>query len=282
MSIKESSATALVRFTGLGIICFNKEKRRGEIAVIRDERHALAIKVQQPRFQDGSEKDIIAYQDIATHKSLPEEGIEIEIKAVGNSAVDGYEIYQNGDFDRLSSDDVNDFRWIVNMDNLHGETSINENSENKYPITKLFIGNGLFYAHKLDTNLCFEKVEKDAEGKETSREVFGNIAETIGVKIESDEVSLKICIGDKEETHLLSRINGLPFRIEISNMDYSEDAVFSDMLDYQKYISNPNGTSIELEPIKEDNDDNKTSGGSVGRLYFCHAISCALNSIEEL
>jgi len=35
MSIKESSATALVRFTGLGIVGFNKERQRGEVSVIR-------------------------------------------------------------------------------------------------------------------------------------------------------------------------------------------------------------------------------------------------------
>ena len=31
MSVQESSATALVRFTGLGIICFNQDRQRGEI-----------------------------------------------------------------------------------------------------------------------------------------------------------------------------------------------------------------------------------------------------------
>jgi hypothetical protein len=31
MSVNESSATALVRFTGLGILCFNRERQGGEI-----------------------------------------------------------------------------------------------------------------------------------------------------------------------------------------------------------------------------------------------------------
>ena len=113
----------------------------------------------------------------------------------GKSAINGYEIYQAKDeFDRLNSDDTNDFRWIVNMANLHGEKLTASKSENRYPISKLFIENGLFYVHKLDTDLFFEKVEKDADGNEKNREILGNVAETIGVKIESDEVVFKIKI----------------------------------------------------------------------------------------
>jgi hypothetical protein len=39
MSVNEVPQLALVRFTGLGIICFNDEQQRGEIAVIRDDKH---------------------------------------------------------------------------------------------------------------------------------------------------------------------------------------------------------------------------------------------------
>ena len=53
MSVNESSATALVRFTGLGIVCFNKERQRGEVGVIRDNKHELSIKIQQARFSGG-------------------------------------------------------------------------------------------------------------------------------------------------------------------------------------------------------------------------------------
>jgi hypothetical protein len=47
MSLNESSATALVRFTGLGIVCFNEDKQRGEIGAIRDTKHKLTIKLQR-------------------------------------------------------------------------------------------------------------------------------------------------------------------------------------------------------------------------------------------
>jgi hypothetical protein len=268
MSIVESSATALIRFTGLGIVVFNKEKQRGEIGVIRDNKHTLSVRIQQPRFKDGTEKDLIVYEDVAVYEDLPKSGVEIEIKGNGNSPIDGYEIYKApGDFNRLESEDQNDYRWIVNLAGLHQEKMVTPMRDDRFPISKLFIGNGLFYVHKLDTDLFFEKVEKDAAGNEKGREDFGFIGETIGVKIEGGAVKFSIQNGDAVETHDLVRANGLPFRVEIKNMDYSEEAELSDMPEYNKYLANPNGTTYDLEPKKEDSD---ASGGAIGVKVFCH------------
>jgi hypothetical protein len=267
MSVNESSATALVRFTGLGIVCFNKDRQRGEIGAIRDNKHTLTVKIQKPVFQDGADADIIVYQDIATYENLPKDDVQIEIKA-SNPAISGYEIYQSGDFDRLESADVNDFRWIVNMHTLHDAADLAPTAKQNYPLAKIYIGNGLFYAHKLDRNLFFEKVEKDAGGTATQREVFGNVAETIGVKIEGDEVNVTIRIGDRDETHSLKRIAGFPYRIEIKNMDYSADAVYSDMPDYYQYVASSSGKQFDLSPVVED----EGSGKAIGQKDFCHPI----------
>jgi hypothetical protein len=279
MPINESSATALIRFTGLGITCFNREKGRGEIAAIRDNKHVLTIRIQKPVYQDGAEKDIVVYQDIATYQDLPREDVKLEIKALGQPAIEGYEIYQNGDFDRLGSADVNDFRWIVNMNTLHGESALRSSADQKHPLAKIYIGNGMFYTHKLDQNLFFEKVEKNASGTALQRETFGNVAETIGVKIEGDEVSFTLSIGAREQTHLLPRVEGLPYRIEIKNMDTSPNAVFSDMPDYYRYLSSSTGTEFDLTPLVEDTAD----GGAVNQQEFCHPIVVdALQSIDNL
>lgn len=278
MSIKESSATALIRFTGLGIICFNKDRGRGEIGVVRDEKHSLSIKIQRPVFQEGTGNDVIAYEDVATYQQLPKEDVRIEIKTSGSAAVDGYEVYKPGDFDRLDSPDPNDFRWIVNMNSLHGDAPLVTTTEDRYPLTKIYIANGLFYTQKLDTNLFFESVAKDASGETKAREVFGNVGETIGVKIEAEEVSFTIRIGDREETHSLKRVEGLPFRIEIKNMDYSADAISSDMPDYYKYVASAAGDQIELSPIVEDAD-----ADSVNTVEFCHPIEIDFpGSIDNL
>jgi hypothetical protein len=282
MSVKESSATALVRFTGLGILCFNSDRQRGEIAAIRDNKHSLSIKIQQPVYQEGSGNDLILYQDIAAYQKLPKEDVQLEIKARGLSAIKGYEIYQSGDFDRLTSPNINDFRWIVNMNTLHGDMALSPTAKGRHPLTKIYIGNGLFYTHKLDTDLCFEKVETDASGKAKQREVFGNVAETIGVKIEGDEVDFTIRIGDREETQSLKRVDGLPFRIEIKNMDYNDNAVYSDMADYYGYLSSPNGNCFDLVPIVEDAGGETVRVDSINLKQFCHPVASDLPSIDEL
>jgi hypothetical protein len=282
MPINESSATALVRFTGLGIICFNRAKQRGEIAAVRDNQHMLTVKIQRPVFQEGG-NDVIVYQDIATYEKLPADDVQIEIKAKGKATIEGYEIYQNGDFDRLNSADANDFRWIVNMSALHGVTAVSPSPAGKHPITKIYIGNGLFYTHKLDTSLFFEKVGTSAGGNLTQREVFGNVAETIGVKIEGEEVDFTIRIAGKEEKFTLKRIEQLPFKIEINNMDYSADAVYSDMPDYYRYLSSTNGEQFDLTPIIETDETQTAGGKSVNLKIFCHPIgSDDLMSIDDL
>jgi hypothetical protein len=282
MTVKESSATALVRFTGLGIICFNSDRQRGEIAAIRDDKHTLSIKIQQPVYQEGSGNDLIVYQDIAAYQKLPKDDVQLEIKARGLPAIEGYEIYQSGDFDRLTSDDMNDFRWIVDMNTLHDDMALSPTAKGRHPLTKIYIGNGLFYTHKLDTQLCFEKVEIDASGNAKEREVFGNVAETIGVKIEGDEVDFTIRISNREETQSLKRVNGLPFRIEIKNMDYNENAVYSDMADYYGYLSSPNGNCFDLVPIVEDAGGETVRVKSINLKQFCHPVASDLPSIDEL
>lgn len=282
MSVKESAATALVRFTGLGIICFNEERGRGEIAAIRDRKHSLGIRIRRPVFQDGSGSDTVVYQDIATYLDLPKEDVRVEIKALGQRAVEGFEIYQGGDFDRLGAADPNDFRWVVNMNTLHGGAAVSPAPRPRDPLTKIYISGGLFYTHSLDTNLFFEKVEKDAAGSETRREVFGNVGETVGVLIESDEVSFNISFGGREETHTLKRVEGLPFIIDFKNMDYSDNAVYSDMADYYDYLPSPDGRQFDLSPVTEDDGGHEASGGSVNQEEFCHPIATDLPSIDEL
>lgn len=276
MTVKESSATALVRFTGLGIICFNDALGRGEIAAVRDTKHKLSVRVQKPVFQEGG--DVVVYQDIATYYELPKEGVQVDIKAVGSPAVEGYEIYRSGEFDRLGEADPNDFRWIVNMDSLHGDTALAPTAAPAHPVTRVHVANGLFYTHRLDTNLFFERVERDASGAETRRELFGNVAETIGVKIEGEAVELTITAGGRAETHTLGRVEGLPYRVEIKNMDYSDNAVYSDMADYYGYLASPDGSRCDFIPVRPDGAD----ADSINQLQFCHPIGSNVSSIDEL
>jgi hypothetical protein len=115
-------------------------------------------------------------------------------------------------------------------------------------------------------------VAQDRSGNAAHREAFGNVAETIGVKIEGEEVSFTIRIDGKEETHSLKRVDGLPFKIDIRNMDYSAGAVYSDMPDYYKYLSSPAGDRFDLSPIVEPGSGQSADGTSISTKDFCHPI----------
>jgi len=282
MPLNESSATALVRITGLAIVCFNEEQRRGEVAIIRDNKHTLSVKLQRPVFQGGGAGDLVVYQDIAAYHNLPKQGVRIEIKSAGAGAAEGFEVYKGeGDFDRLDSADPQDFRWIVHMDSLHGGAArLHPTGNGRHPLTGLYISGGRFYTHKLDTELFFEKLEKDSAGQVLGREVFGNVGETIGVTLGGEEVVFRVSVGGREEAHTLRRVEGLPFRIEFKNMDYSDNAVYSDMDDYYGYLASPDGRAFDLDPVSED--EQEAGGGSVNSKDFCHPIATDLDSIEQL
>src|SRR6185503_18273318 len=100
--------------------CFNETQNRGEVAIIRDGRHALSVRISKPVFIENT----VGYDDVVTYENIDPMNVSIEINALGNSTIGGYEVFTAGDFDRLQGEgnDENDFRWIVCMesDELHG------------------------------------------------------------------------------------------------------------------------------------------------------------------
>jgi hypothetical protein len=289
MAIREGSATALVRARGLGIFCLNPNKKQGEMALIRDERHTLTLNVLKPVFVDGTGKDTINYQNIISYQAIDKLGVSIEIEGIGNPSVEGYEVYRSGDFDRLNGEqnDEHDFRWLVNIDGgeMHGQRlSKTENSlgQSRPPVSKLFIRNGLFYARTINENLFFERVRTDdAGGGELEKTPFGNVAETVAAKIEAEKIAFKIKIGGEEHTHILPRVAGSPYRIEISNMDLDQDTPISDMPDYYNFLADAGGVSFDLQPVIDEEIRQRIVGGAVGKKTSCQAIVSDAASIEE-
>jgi hypothetical protein len=278
MPVRENSATALVRVRGLGIICFNQTKNRGEVALIRDGRHTLSLRISKPVFVEEAENDTVSYDDIVTYESLDPMSTSIEINGEGNSTINGYEIFKGENFDRLGGEenDPNDFRWIVKMesDELHGASLVrNDNlaERNQIQVSKLFIGNALFYTNEINEKFFFEKIKKDVDGGETGREDFGFIAETVGAKIESEFVSVKLRIGSEEHTHVFPRIIGSPVKIEITNMDLNPQAVISDMPDYYRFLRDESGVKFDLNNVGNDTDETASGDSTTGE-EFCHII----------
>jgi hypothetical protein len=168
------------------------------------------------------------------------------------------------------------------MDSLHGEKSLRPTGNGRHPFAKLYVAGGTFYTHKLDTDIFFEKLEKDEGGSVTRREVFGNVGETVGVALEGEEITVRVKVGGREETHTLKRVEGLPYRVEIRNMDYNANAVYSDMPDYYGYLASPDGSRFDLEPMKEEEETGAAQGGAVNQREFCHPIATDVASIDAL
>ena len=284
MPVTKSSATAFVNVRGLGIVCFNPNKKRSETAIIRSGNHKLSINVLKPAFIDGTGKDTVGFVPILSRQIDDLTDVSIEISGVGNPKTEDYEFFQEGDFDRLNGDnDENDIRWILNLEGeeMHNANLV-KNEQNslaeKPPVSKLFISNGLFYAvmpdeKELEKTPFFHK--KDPS--ENAEQEFGYIAETMGANIEADEVLLKIKIGENEESLSLKRIEDCPYKIEISNINSDTDAMLSDLPICYEFLTDEEGVLFELNPKTENSD----SGSPIFGKVYCHITLVNQDSIEN-
>ncbi|HKR11664.1 MAG TPA: hypothetical protein VJT15_06390 [Pyrinomonadaceae bacterium] len=265
-TIQENSATALVRLTGLAIICLNQQGGRCEIGVIRDTKHQLTIDVRQ------------AGGTIASYKNLPKHDVRVEIKAQG-APVAGYQVYQQGAFDRQAANDPKDFRWLVDMQSLHGGILGATSGKGCHPLTKIYIDSGLLYTHELDQNLFFNKFTKTGNIVTSSSQPYGKVAKTMGVQIDGSQVGLSVQIGaNPPQTHVLQSISNQPSIIDIKNIDYSSGATYSDMADYYMYVASP-GNQVELVPGPKPG---LIAGKVVNQENFCHPVVFPLPSIDQL
>lgn len=301
MEFDESSATALVRLTGLAFICLNGAAQRCEIGLIRDDRHQLSIKILKP-LSGGQYQEIASYQ----HQQLPE-NMSLEIKAQG-APIGGCQTYEQGGFNRLGANDLNDlndFRWLVDMQGLHGSTLSPTINKRRDPVSKVYLHSALLYTHELDKQLFFDQVTTYANGVTSSPQPFGRVAKTMGAQINGTEVSLTIQIGNQTMNHSLPRISN-PYVIEIKNIDYNLAPPYSDMPDYYKYIACPSGRQVELKPGKEGANPGVLTAGpriiqsalrrqgaegaksgvvagkAVNQENFCHPVVFPLPSLDAL
>jgi hypothetical protein len=279
MPLNERSATALVRFTGLAIFCHNKTLNQAEMAVIRDSKHTFCARIERPTYQGGG-NDVLGYEVIASYENLPKQDVQIEIKSSGPSSINGYEAYKPGTFNRLDSPDPNDFRWIPNLCEMHAATQVTH--EAPHPLTKLYFNGARFYAQNVDASKVFEKIEKGRNGTPEKRELFGSVGETIGAMLEGDEVSFTISFDGRQETHVLPKIDGIPYRITMTNMNSIDNAVYSDMADYYGYLKSADGTQFDFARVFEDEVE-QAAADSVNQIEFCHPIADDdLDTIDDL
>ncbi|MCD9186276.1 MAG: hypothetical protein LUM44_07570 [Pyrinomonadaceae bacterium] len=284
MPITKSLATAFINVRGLGIICFNPQKKRCETAIIRNSDHKLNVNIFKPAFIDGGNTDKLGYTPIFSREITELEDVSLEISGVGNPGNDGFDLYENGDFDRLNGEnDENDLRWILNLEGeeMHRAT-LSKNQQftiaEKPPVTKLYISNGLFYAvMPNDNDLTDFPFFRKNDPYRNVEEDFGYIAETLGVNINSDEVVFKLKIGTVENTLSLRKIDGIPYKIEITNVDEKPEAPLSDLPICYKFLSPTDGMQFDLKALEQDAAEGKPVRGK----QYCHITRVNQESLDS-
>lgn len=248
MPVREDLGTVLVRCTGLAMICAKEAAPQGEVGFLRDDKHAFTFKILRPFYRNGSD-NLISYSEVASYKEFPNENVCIEIEAQDTPA--GCRIHKDADFNRLgSTNDKNDFQWLVNLGEFHATNALRSTSQQPYSLSRLnLLSGGLFYSHQLDQRLVFSKVMKNVNGANSQPEQFGRVAKTLGVRLDGNQVVVRIRSNGMEATHSLPRVPGFPSIIELSNVDPDPYARYSDMGDYYKYMHTPGGEQFELKPL---------------------------------
>jgi hypothetical protein len=190
MPIDTSSAAAVVRFSGLGVLRFNRDRTLAENLFLHEAGHTVTVEIFKPlvarlktffsqnpeeatglatfrRFPDDNEpcplyKRVAVYEDIDVSQMDTNNGpldVCIDVSGEGYTERNGVETFEPAPFDRLAGEgDENDFRWIVNVTaaGLLGTpvptTAQNSEITTSVPTTRLKIRNAEFYTHSRAAN----------------------------------------------------------------------------------------------------------------------------------
>lgn len=171
MSLDINSATAIVRFKGLGILCFNEALARAENLFIHKNDHKLLLEIYVPVSVEDNDKLIADnvkegdpdwprhkkfngywYEQYAAYPSF--QGTDdvtpmtIDVRGIGNPDVAGYAKYTPDDFHRdITNDDENDLRWIVDpvSHGIFPPQGLLTIGDPQAAVSKLYINNATFY-----------------------------------------------------------------------------------------------------------------------------------------
>jgi len=204
MPIVTSSAAAIVRFSGLGVLCFNGDT--AENLFLHEAGHTLTVEIFEPllaRLKDFYDSNPEEAEGLATVRRFPDDpntgklykrltlyedldatqldtnGVpkEIYIKVTGdlNPALSAVEPFEGtpGEFVRTApGNHENDFRWMVNVTRagLMGPLTMGCTVSGAVPTNSLLeIKNAMFYTETLAANendvpLVFKKVANVPSG----------------------------------------------------------------------------------------------------------------------
>jgi hypothetical protein len=306
MPIDTSSAAAIVRFAGLGVLSMAEGNRQAKNLFLHEAGHTLTVEIFKPlvermkafystypweaeglaafkRFPDDAEscalyKRLAVYEDLDVSQMDTQNGsldISIDVSAAEGAEFEGVQTFKHPtpSIDRMAPDDYkNDIRWMVSSYML-GRRSAMAMAALTCPTTELRIRNATLYTETLaaDENknaLVFKKV-RDIAGAApewAAAETFGSISDEIGAVIDAKIVKVEVTIGTEVHTHMLPKLE-LPYVIYIKN---NAAVSGSDMPIYRR-LYDPVGDTFDLLTAAEI-DSQQGSTMITGR-DFCSGIA---------
>jgi hypothetical protein len=286
----KKSATAIVTVKGLGLVCFNKKKSRGESVLLREPNHKLKITIS------SNKKDAEPLPNGIVIEIEEKENVTISIDGLGISDFIGYEKYlPTKTFDRKNKQgDENDFRWLVDFQDAKGliPNGVTFNTVNKsaqIPLTDLFVKNALFFTdkkvfddNKLQDDIYYVSDLKMPDSLDKIESIykneFGALAESLGCLINSSMVRIELTIGDQIQCIVLPKLKNDYYKIDVENVNKDESKmdpepdmhyyyeVFSPVEPSQKLHLLPNSF---LDQVKKSLSLTQTTSGVNGRTA-CH------------
>lgn len=228
---------------GLGLLCFNPDKNRGEIAIIRQGEHNLKIVVAK----DGDAGPPVY---IFEHDKIPA-GATIDVKTE-NPALKSFIMLKEDDFNRKSglggTNDEKDLQWLLDLegDELHGKKLAPLSTlGTDIAVAKMYVPNGLFFTATLAT----DGVSYLKKANEAQMHHLGVVGDSLGIAISADKITLEIT--DNES---LTLDDGGQYNITIKNLEPIDPKAppESDFPVYYEVLSPGEDDTFEIITFKKD------------------------------
>jgi hypothetical protein len=281
LTINKQPCILTITYNGLAVSCFSEKKNKSdtgknESAILRVSDHKLSVYLENQ--QTGKKESI----------PIPINNVEIEIKALENPKIKGFEkfVSKTAFTRKIKSDNPFDLRWIPNIESAefhNGKISCYDKID--FPLTKMSIQNAVFYCNKKSSkDLKKSKGDWMLESKVleiVKKSNFGRVGFEMGAKIDADQVQILI---KQNDTILLDKVlsksEGVEYLLKIENMCSDETNRASHSGDFHRYyeIFDNKGAGFELEGKLFDELDKKEKkpsnqkGETISRAEFCGMI----------